>query len=85
MDLPCFLCILCFYEYLVGIRTIRDNPEETIQISPVLLNGIDRLKGERQFSDGKVSVEYQITQAKVQFRIHIPSERKGIFLWSPQC
>ena len=71
-----------FYEYLVGIRTIRDNPEETIQISPVLLNGIDRLKGERQFSDGKVSVEYQITQAKVQFRIHIPSERKGIFLWN---
>lgn len=71
-----------FYEYLVGIRTIGDNPEETIQISPILLNGIGRLKGERQFSDGKVSVEYQITQAEVQFRIHIPSDRKGIFLWN---
>lgn len=67
-----------FYEYLVGIKTMGYFSREEIEICPILSDRIHHLRGERKFSDGKVSVEYHRTASETQFCICLPLTRKGI-------
>lgn len=70
------------YDYFLGIRA-KDGSAgySEIIISPVIVDGINRLEGYRTFKTGKVCVSYTKTENHVEFEILIPENQPAEFVF----
>jgi len=71
-----------FYDYLLGIRA-KDGCAgySEIRISPVVVDGINRVEGYRTFKTGKVSVSYIKKETAVEFEIEVPENQPAEFVF----
>lgn len=81
---PMFGAVTAYlYDYLLGIRA-KDNSAgySEIVISPVIVDGINRIDGFRTLNSGNVSVSYKKEVGSVRFEIIIPENQKAEFVFA---
>ncbi len=79
---PMFGAIAAYlYDYLLGIRNKEGSVAyRDIVIAPVLVEGINRLEGDRLLPGGTVSTAYEKEGSLVSFHITIPEGQKAEFV-----
>lgn len=80
---PMFGAVTAYiYDYLLGIRAKNGSAAYSeIIISPVIVDGINRVEGHRTFKTGKVSVSYKKTENSIEFEIEIPENQSAEFVF----
>lgn len=80
---PMFGAVTAYlYDYLLGIRAKEGSAAYSeIIISPVTVDGINRLEGHRTLKTGKVSVSYTKNGNMVEFEISIPENQPAEFVF----
>ena len=80
---PMFGAVTAYlYDYLLGIRA-KDGCAgySEIVVSPVIVDGINRIDGFRTLNSGKVSVSYKKENGSVSFEITVPENQKAEFVF----
>lgn len=80
---PMFGAVTAYiYDYLLGIRA-KDGCAgySEIIISPVIVDGINRVDGYRTIKTGEVSVSYKKTENSIEFEIAIPENQPAEFVF----
>lgn len=80
---PMFGAVTAYlYDYLLGIRAKNGSAGyKEIIISPVIVDGINRLEGSRTLKSGKVSVSYFKKESSVCFEIEISENQIAEFIY----
>lgn len=80
---PMFGAVTAYlYDYLLGIKAKKGCAGYSeIVISPVTVDGVDRIDGYRTLKSGKVSVSYEKSENGISFRIEIPENLPAEFVF----
>ncbi len=80
---PMFGAVTAYlYDYLLGIKAKKGCAGYSeIEISPVTVDGVNRIEGYRTLKSGKVSVSYEKTENGISFRIKIPENLPAEFIF----
>lgn len=80
---PMFGAVTAYlYDYLLGIKAKKGCAGYSeIIISPVTVDGVNRVDGYRMLKSGKVSVSYEKTDGGISFRIEIPENQPAEFVF----
>lgn len=79
---PMFGAVAAYlYDYLLGIRA-KDGSAgyESLRIEPVIVDGINRLRGSRTLPKGEVSAAYEKTDGGISFTVTIPEGQTAEFV-----
>ncbi len=78
---PMFGAVTAYlYDYLLGIRAKNGSAGYSeIIVSPVIVDGINRIEGHRTFRTGKLTVSYEKSEESVAFSIDIPENQSAEF------
>lgn len=80
---PMFGAVTAYlYDYLLGIRAKKGCAGYSeIVIAPVIVDGINRIKGHRTLKNGEVSVAYSKDGGEIEFEIRIPENQIAEFVF----
>lgn len=84
---PMFGAVTAYlYDYLLGIRAKGGSAGYSeIVISPVTVDGINRIEGHRTLKSGKVAVSYKKSANSVAFDIEIPENQVAEFVFGGEA
>lgn len=78
---PMFGAVTAYlYDYLLGIRAKNGCAAYSeMVISPVIVDGVNSVKGFRTFGNGRISVEYRKLESEIEFIIGVPDGQSAEF------